>query len=32
MASLPVAYPSFDGGKRSLFGDLHACGPNGVRL
>ena len=29
---VPVAYHSFGGWKRSLFGDLHAYGPDGVRL
>ncbi len=29
---LPVAYHSFGGWKRSLFGDLHAYGPDGVRF
>jgi len=28
---VPVAYHSFGGWKRSLFGDLHAYGPDGVR-
>jgi malonate-semialdehyde dehydrogenase (acetylating) / methylmalonate-semialdehyde dehydrogenase len=28
----PVAYHSFGGWKRSLFGDLHAYGPDGVRF
>jgi len=27
-----VAYHSFGGWKRSLFGDLHAYGPDGVRF
>jgi malonate-semialdehyde dehydrogenase (acetylating)/methylmalonate-semialdehyde dehydrogenase len=27
-----VAYQSFGGWKRSLFGDLHAYGPDGVRF
>ena len=29
---VPVAYHSFGGWKRSLFGDLHAYGPDGVRF
>ena len=29
---VPVAYHSFGGWKRSLFGDLHAHGPDGVRF
>ncbi|MFH4329301.1 aldehyde dehydrogenase family protein, partial [Acinetobacter baumannii] len=29
---VPVAYHSFGGWKRSLFGDLHAYGTNGVRF
>jgi malonate-semialdehyde dehydrogenase (acetylating)/methylmalonate-semialdehyde dehydrogenase len=29
---LPVAYHSFGGWKRSLFGDLHAYGPYAVRF
>ncbi len=29
---VPVAYHSFGGWKRSLFGDLHAYGPDAVRL
>ena len=29
---VPVAYHSFGGWKRSLFGDLHAFGPDGVRF
>ncbi len=30
--TVPVAYHSFGGWKRSLFGDLHAYGPDGVRF
>jgi malonate-semialdehyde dehydrogenase (acetylating)/methylmalonate-semialdehyde dehydrogenase len=30
--SVPVAYHSFGGWKRSLFGDLYAYGPDGVRF
>ena len=29
---VPVSYHSFGGWKRSLFGDLHAYGPDGVRF
>lgn len=29
---VPVAFHSFGGWKRSLFGDLHAYGPDGVRF
>ncbi|MEL0658264.1 CoA-acylating methylmalonate-semialdehyde dehydrogenase [Psychromonas arctica] len=29
---VPVAYHSFGGWKRSLFGDLHAYGPDGVKF
>lgn len=29
---VPVAYHSFGGWKRSLFGDLHAYGPDGARF
>jgi malonate-semialdehyde dehydrogenase (acetylating)/methylmalonate-semialdehyde dehydrogenase len=29
---VPVAYHSFGGWKRSLFGDLHAYGPDAVRF
>ncbi|WP_445941033.1 CoA-acylating methylmalonate-semialdehyde dehydrogenase [Pseudomonas sp.] len=29
---VPVAYHGFGGWKRSLFGDLHAYGPDGVRF
>ena len=29
---VPVAYHSFGGWKRSLFGDLHAYGPDGMRF
>ena len=29
---VPVAYHSFGGWKRSLFGDLHAYGPDGIRF
>ena len=29
---VPVGYHSFGGWKRSLFGDLHAYGPDGVRF
>lgn len=29
---VPVAYHSFGGWKRSLFGDLSAYGPDGVRF
>ncbi|SEO05944.1 Aldehyde dehydrogenase family protein [Vreelandella aquamarina] len=29
---VPVAYHSFGGWKRSLFGDLHAYGPDSVRF
>lgn len=29
---VPVAYHSFGGWKRSLFGDLYAYGPDGVRF
>ncbi|SDT18942.1 CoA-acylating methylmalonate-semialdehyde dehydrogenase [Pseudomonas oryzae] len=29
---VPAAYHSFGGWKRSLFGDLHAYGPDGVRF
>ncbi|WGY45964.1 CoA-acylating methylmalonate-semialdehyde dehydrogenase [Vibrio sp. ABG19] len=29
---VPVAYHSFGGWKRSLFGDMHAYGPDGVRF
>ena len=29
---VPMAYHSFGGWKRSLFGDLHAYGPDGVRF
>ncbi|AAZ27500.1 methylmalonate-semialdehyde dehydrogenase, interruption [Colwellia psychrerythraea 34H] len=29
---VPVAYHNFGGWKRSLFGDLHAYGPDGVRF
>ncbi|WP_308367941.1 MULTISPECIES: hypothetical protein [unclassified Microbulbifer] len=29
---VPVAYRSFGGWKRSLFGDLHAYGPDSVRF
>lgn len=29
---VPVAYHSFGGWKRSLFGDLHVYGPDGVRF
>jgi malonate-semialdehyde dehydrogenase (acetylating)/methylmalonate-semialdehyde dehydrogenase len=29
---VPVAYHSFGGWKRSLFGDLAAYGPDGVRF
>ncbi len=29
---VPVAYHSFGGWKRSLFGDLHAYGPDGVHF
>jgi malonate-semialdehyde dehydrogenase (acetylating)/methylmalonate-semialdehyde dehydrogenase len=29
---VPVAYHSFGGWKRSLFGDLGAYGPDGVRF
>jgi malonate-semialdehyde dehydrogenase (acetylating)/methylmalonate-semialdehyde dehydrogenase len=29
---VPVAWHSFGGWKRSLFGDLHAYGPDGVRF
>ena len=29
---VPVAYHSFGGWKRSLFSDLHAYGPDGVRF
>ena len=29
---VPVAYHSFGGWKRSLFGDLYACGPDSVRF
>lgn len=29
---VPVTYHSFGGWKRSLFGDLHAYGPDGVRF
>lgn len=29
---VPVAYHSFGGWKRSLFGDLHAYGPDGVQF
>ncbi|EQD47663.1 methylmalonate-semialdehyde dehydrogenase, partial [mine drainage metagenome] len=31
-AAGPVAYHSFGGWKRSLFGDLHAYGPDAVRF
>lgn len=30
--SVPMAWHSFGGWKRSLFGDHHACGGEGVRL
>ena len=29
---VPVSYHSFGGWKRSLFGDLHAYGPDGIRF
>ena len=29
---VPMAFHSFGGWKRSLFGDLHAYGPDGVRF
>ena len=29
---VPVAYHSFGGWKRSLFGDLHAYGPDSIRF
>jgi len=29
---VPVAYYSFGGWKRSLFGDLHTCGPDAARF
>lgn len=29
---VPVAYQSFGGWKRSLFGDLHVYGPDGIRF
>ena len=29
---VPVAFHSFGGWKRSLFGDLHVYGPDGVRF
>ena len=29
---VPVSYHSFGGWKRSLFGDLHAYGPDGVKF
>jgi malonate-semialdehyde dehydrogenase (acetylating)/methylmalonate-semialdehyde dehydrogenase len=29
---VPISYQSFGGWKRSLFGDLYAYGPDGVRF